>query len=477
MRKETVVAASSTSLAIVLALALLGMVNWLGFRHYVRSDWTGSQMYSLSDKSVNILRDLKDPVRVIVFMTSGSPLYTEAKELLSRYQATSPKVTVEYIDPDREPLRTQQLAQEFGVSVANTVVFAAADRKKYVTSDQLAEYDYSGYQMGQAPKMKAFKGEEQFTSAIMGVVNPKMPKIYFTTGHGEADPDGPAEGGLSQLKEVLKRDNLAVEKTNLLSGVAPEDCDLLVVAGPRATFAPNELTAFKAYLDRGGRVFVMLDPVLGERVAPSGLETLLKGYGVQVNEDLVVDPGRRLPFVGLESVYATDFRPHPVADAMQGLAVLLPVARSVTTVTAPGATSTILFTTSDQGWGETDLQSIAARKPVAKDAKDTQPPVSLGVAAQSESDKDKGWRLVVIGNSVFLSNAYEANAGNQNLALNAINWLVKREQALGIAPRAPEQVNLFLNASQMRNIVLISLVGLPGLAILAGVMVWWRRRR
>ncbi|HNX51185.1 MAG TPA: GldG family protein [Thermoanaerobaculaceae bacterium] len=477
MRKEIVVAASSTSLAVVLAVALLGMVNWLGFRHYVRSDWTGSQMYSLSDKSVNILKDLKDPVRVIVFMTSGSPLFTEAKELLSRYQAVSPKVTVEYIDPDREPLRTQQLAQEFGVSVANTVVFAAADRKKYVTSDQLAEYDYSGYQMGQAPKMKAFKGEEQFTSAIMGVVNPKMPKIYFTTGHGEADPDGPAEGGLSQIKEVLKRDNLGIEKTNLLSGVVPEDCDLLVVAGPRATFAPNELTAFKAYLDRGGRSFVMLDPVLGERAAPSGLETLLRGYGVQVNEDLVVDPGRRLPFVGLESVYATDFRSHPVADAMQGLAVLLPVARSVTTVTAPGATSTILLTTSDQGWGETDLQSIAARKPVAKDAKDTQPPVSLGVAAQSEGDKDKGWRLVVIGNSVFLSNAYEGNAGNQNLALNAINWLVKREQALGIAPRAPEQVNLFLNASQMRNILLISLVGLPGLAILAGVMVWWRRRR
>jgi ABC-type uncharacterized transport system involved in gliding motility auxiliary subunit len=325
--------------------------------------------------------------------------------------------------------------------------------------------------------MKAFKGEEQFTSAIMGVVNPTMPKIYFTTGHAEADPDGPSESGLSRVKETLKRDNLAVEKTNLLSGAVPGDCDLLVVAGPRAAFAPSELAAFKAYLDKGGRSFVMLDPVLGERVAASGLEAVLKGYGVQVNEDLVVDPGRRLPFVGLESVYVTDFRSHPVVDAMQGLSVLLPVARSVTTVTAPGASSTILLTTSDQGWGETDMASIAARRPVAKDAKDTQPPVSLGVAAQSESDKATGWRLVVIGNSAFLSNGYVDNAGNPNLALNAINWLVKREQALGIAPRSPEQVNLFLNAGQMRTIVLISLVGLPGLAILAGVVVWWRRRR
>jgi len=76
-----------------------------------------------------------------------------------------------------------------------------------------------------------------------------------------------------------------------------------------------------------------------------------------------------------------------------------------------------------------------------------------------------------------MMNGYVSNAGNPNLALNAINWLVKQEQALGIAPSTPEQVNLFLNASQMRNIVLISLVGLPLLAIAAGVAVWWRRRR
>lgn len=477
MQKDKVYTASSTGVAVILVLALVGMVNWLAYRHYARADWTSSKLYSLSDKSVNILSDLKDPVKVIVFMTPQTPMFTETRELLTRYQAVSRQVSVEYIDPDREPLRTRQLAQEFGVSAANTVVFVAGDRKKYVTADQLAEYDYSGYQMGQAPKMKAFKGEEQFTSSILGVVNPTSPKVYFTTGHGEHDPDGFGEDGLSQVKEALKRDNLTTEKANLLSGTVPADCDLLVVAGPRAAFAENEKTALKTYLDNGGRALVLLDPVLGPRAASSGLEELLKGYGVQVNDDLVVDPGRRLPFFDVSAVYVTDFRSHPVVEGMQGLAVLLPVARSVGTTTATGATSTTLLTTSDQGWGETDLAAILERRPVDKDANDTQPPVSLGVAAQSETDKDAGWRLVVIGNSAFMMNGYVSNAGNPNLALNAINWLVKREQALGIAPRTPEQVNLFLNASQMRNIVLISLVGLPVLAIAAGVAVWWRRRR
>jgi ABC-type uncharacterized transport system involved in gliding motility auxiliary subunit len=458
VRKERIAVASSATAGLVLAVALAGMVNWLGYRHYLRGDWTSSKIYSLSDKTTNVLKGIKDDVRVVVLMTPSTPLFTETKELLSRYEAVSPKLKVEFIDPDRDPLRTKQLAQEFGVSAANTVVFAAADRKKYVTSDQLADYDYSGMQMGQPPKLKGFKGEEQFTSAILGVVSPKVPKIYFVTGHGERDPDSAAEDGMSQLRELLKRDQL-------------------LIAGPKTPLTDVEKSTLSGYLEKGGRALVLLDPVLAKQQRPSGLEEFLKAYGVLVNDDLVIDPARKLPFFDLSAVYVSDFRSHPAVDGLQGLAVLLPVARSVTTVSAPGATSTILLTTSDKGWGETNLDRLVATGQAEKDAKDTPGPVSLGVAAQSEKDKDKGWRLVAFGNSAFATNAQIANAGNVNLALNAVNWLAKQEQALGIAARSPEQVQLFLSAAQMRNVFLISLVGLPVLAIALGVAVWWRRRR
>jgi ABC-type uncharacterized transport system involved in gliding motility auxiliary subunit len=477
MRRQNVLMASSITAAIALATALLLMVNWLSYRHYARADWTSSKLYSLSEKTQNILKSVTSPVRIVVFMTSATPLYGETKELLSRYQAASKLLSVEYIDPERDPLRTQTLAKDFGVSAANTVVFIAGDRKKYVTSDQLAEYDYSGYQMGQPPKMKAFKGEEQFTSAIMGVVNPKTPKVCFSTGHGERDLDGPGPEGLSQLKEGLKRDNLETEKANLLGGSVPDTCDMLVVAGPEAPFTEPEKAAFKAYLDKGGRAMVLLDPVLGGQQRPSGLEDMLKGYGVLLDNDLVVDPGRRLPFFDLSAVYVNEFRSHPVVEGMQGLAVILPVARSVSTVTATGATATTLLTTSAEGWGETDLAAIVERRQIGKDPKDVQGPVSMGVAAQSETDKDKGWRLVVFGNSAFVTNAQVPNVGNINLAQNAINWLVKRVEAIGIAPRNPEQVHLTLSEAQMRSIFLLSVVGLPLLAVALGVAVWWRRRR
>ncbi len=478
MRKDKIAVASSAAAGLVLAVALVGMVNWLGYRHYQRGDWTSSKIYSLSEKTRNILKGITKDVRVVVLMTPTTPLFGETKELLDRYQADSPKLKVEYIDPERDPLRTKALAQEFGVSTANTVVFACGDRKKYVTSDQLADYDYSGVQMGQAPKLKGFKGEEQFTSAILGVVSTKVPKVYFVTGHGEHDPDGFGGDGMSQFKEMLARDNLDIQKTSLLSGSVPTDCDLLVIAGPRAPYTDAELAALKAYLDKGGRALVMLDPLIGGEERPSGLEAVVKQYGVQVDDDLVIDPARRLPFFDLSAVYVTDFRSHPVVDGLQGLAVLLPVARSVTTVSAAGATSTILLTTSDKGWGQRNLKvNAAGQLEVKQSAGDVPGPVSLGVAAEAEKDKGSGWRLVVFGNSAFASNAQIANAGNANLGMNAVNWLARQEQALGIAPRTPEQVQLFLSGTQMRNVLLISLVGLPACAIALGVAVWWRRRR
>ena len=486
MSRAKVLTASTTAVAIILALALTLMVNWLGYRHYYRADWTAAKMYTLSDKTLSTLKALHNEVQVIVFMTPQTPLYEDTKELLQRYAAANPKVKLEFIDPDREPLRTQQLAQEFGVSAANTVVFAAEDRKKYVSSDQLAEYDYSGFQMGQQPRMKGFKGEEQFTAAILAVDNPRQPKVCVASGHGEHPLDDFGRSGLSQFKEALLRDNLQAEAVTLFAGTVPEGCDVLVIAGPTAPYTEGEKTALRSYLGGGGRLLVLLDPMLGGQQQSSGLEPLLQSYGIETRNSVVIDPARRLPFFDLSAVYAADFRAHPVTTGLEGLAVLLPVVRSVATVEAAGATSSILLATSEAGWGETNLTRLLASGEAGKDDADVPGPVPLAVAAEAKQDEavDKQgkvtatpWRVVVVGDADFLTNDYLVNAGNRSFALNAVNWLAQRDESLGIAPRQPEQVSLFLSQAQMRAITLISLVGLPGLAMVVGVAVWWRRRR
>ena len=493
MRKQALRYTTTGIIGVVLALALTAMVNWLAARHYLSADWTSSKMYSISDKTRSILADLGEEIRVVVFMTPASPLYDQVLELLNRYAAASDKMKVEYIDPDKEPLRTKQLAEQFGISVADTVVFSYGDRTKYVTSDQMAEYDYAAAQYGQAPTMRAFKGEEQFTSAILSLVAPDVPKVYFVTGHGEASlatagGGAPSDRSLAVLAEALKRANIEAVDTVLLSGEVPSDADVLAIVGPTRPFTEPELAALGAFVDRGGRLLVCLDPL----IEPAGtmratrLEGFLATHGIRVNDDLVVDPSRKLPFYDLSAVYLTDFPSHPVTQGLEGIAVLFSVARSLT---AEGAAAPVVIVeTSAEGWGERNLSQLLAGQPVARDGDDTPGPVAVGVVVEEgpvsgsspgdgEAPAEKpGSRIVVYGDSDFMADYEISNAGNLILAMNTINWLAAREQSLGIPPREVEQVSLFLSQQQLRTVLLITMLAMPGAAIVLGILVWRKRR-
>jgi ABC-type uncharacterized transport system involved in gliding motility auxiliary subunit len=217
------------------------------------------------------------------------------------------------------------------------------------------------------------------------------------------------------------------------------------------------------------------------------LEGLLADWGVEVNDDLVVDPSKRLPFYDLSAVYLTDFGSHPVTQGLEGVAVLFTVTRSLEPDTEAGAE--IIVSTSSEGWGETNLAQLLAGDPVALDEADNQAPAVVGVVvdgsptAESDlpegeeaDDSTAGHRLMVYGDSDFMADYEISNAGNLTLAMNSFNWLAAREQSLGIAPREVEQVNLYLSQQQMRNILLLVLLVMPGAAIILGILVWRRRR-
>ncbi len=488
MRQQAIRYTVSGMVAIILVFALTVMVNWLSARRWARVDWTSTQIYSLSDKTENIVADLDDEIKIVVFMTPATSMFDQIQELLERYKAASDKITVEYIDPEREPLKTTQLAEQYGVQVADTVVFSFGDRTKYVTSDQMAEMDYSGMQYGQGPTMRSFKGEEQFTSAILSLVAPDVPKVYFVTGHGEASVEGigggAADRGLSVLADTLKRENMETADTSLLTGEVPADADVLAIIGPTRAFTESEIEALDVFLDRGGRLLVALDPLIepAGTMRPTRLEALLAARGVVVHDDLVIDPSRRLPFYDLSAVYLEDFPPHPVTEGLEGFAVLLTVARSLG---VEGVEGRVLVRTSGEGWGETDLAMLLRGEPVALDDADNQPPAAVAVAVEAqvagpgeeaEVEDPVEYRLVVFGDSDFMTDLDISNAGNAILASNAFNWLAAREDLVGIPPRDVEQVSLFLTQQQMRNLLLLVLVAMPGAAILAGILVWRRRR-
>jgi len=509
-----VVRGSLLGAGVLLVAALVVIVNYFGWKYHARLDWTGSDFYTLSEQSENVLASLDRAGRdvdVVVFMEPVGELYEEVRELLSRYEAESSRISVRWLDPQRNPAEVQRLVDQYGVTT-RSVVFSTGDQRRAVSADELEEIDYSATQFGGQPEVSAFKGEQLFTNALVDLTQEEVPRVLFTTGHGELRLDRTAPRNLAGLVDVLGKDNFKLEEWSLRGADAvPEDADLVVIAGPTSSFFPSEIEVLDAYLTGGGRLLVMLDPVLapagGSSGASSGdsglletgLEPWLAGYGVDVGDDLVLEAdGSKLVLgYGPETFVVDDYTAHPVVGSLgeREIPLILSVARSVSAGTAPdGARALQLFRTSADAWGETDVTSTEELAPGGDDPRG---PLSLAVVVEAEDGADdqaageaadadgadgaksSGLRLAVIGDSDIAAAQLVANPGLGNAAFvgNLFNWMVERRALLGIPPKRPEQVRLSMSSTELRWSVLGVTVVLPALAILAGIWVWSRRRR
>lgn len=493
VNRRQLVRTGTLSAGVLLTIALLLIVNYFGWKYFQRFDWTGGDLYSLSEKTENILKDLDRDVEFVVFLSPEQrDLFEPTREVLDRYRAASTRVKVRIVDPEKNLIEAQQLAQRYNLTSTGVVV-ASGDDRRVVDSADLAELDFSAMQMGGEAQMTGFKGEQLFTSAILQLVEGKKPKILFVTGHGERSLDDRTPRGFAGAQEILGADNFEIEEwASLGKDAVPAGTDLVVIAGPTGTFSPPELNALAAFVDGGGRLLVLLDPTLGQAAGAglvnTGLEGWLTRYGVQVGANIVIDPPNGLPFFGPETFFVQSYGDHPIVAPFSqgGLSVFLNLARSVGAAANPGGlTVTELMRSSPEGWGETGLGQL---ENVQKDAADTQGPVPLAVAVERPAPEGgaeaagpnapKPLRLVVIGDSDFGANQLlQSRTENQVLLANAFNWLVEREALLGIPPKKTEQVKLNLTGGQMRTVFLLSLLVLPGLAIVSGALVYFRRRR
>jgi ABC-type uncharacterized transport system involved in gliding motility auxiliary subunit len=473
-------------LAQIAAVALLVcMVNWLVARHYFRVDWTRTGYYKLSEKTKQALATLKSPLQVVVFLPKGDQrdyiekTLQDVRNLLKEFEFYGKdKLRVEYVDAYRNLARARQLVHQYKLDSPNVVIFASGDRHKYVTLDEMVEIEQMGYMA--PPRVKAFKGEGAFLSAIQTIIEEEPPKVYFLTGHGERDPDDHDEpDGYSRVAGYIKRDNIVVHKWNLLEKqTLPADAGALIVAGPRTAFNETELHLLEAYLAKRGRLLLMLDPRYDANLQP-----LLKQWGVQADDDLVVSP-----LLGMINVTAlgTEYAPHPVTKKLDGVNTSFPYARSIRRVPRPQGVSTALPNTielvktpTEAGfWGETDPD---AQRVTFDAATDLPGPLPLAVAAEqgrtSEASLDIGIsRLVVVGTSSFVDN-HGLTGGNIDFFMSALNWLLQREQLAAVGPKTPEEFRLDMTPAQSRAVYVLAIAGLPlGVAGL-GVVVWARRRK
>jgi len=454
-------------------LALVAMVNYLASRHFVRFQWMADERYRLSPMTLKLLQTRTNQVKVIVFFDPDEALYASVKGLINEYQLACPKLDVEYVNYLLLTGRANWIKTQYQLSDADKdlVIFDCNGKKRIVRARELSDYDLQGIFAGKEAKRTSFKGEQFFTSAILGVTDPKPFKAYCLQGHGEHDPASEDEStGYLKFARVLEDKDIVVEPLSLLTNDVPADCQLLIIAGPRHTLSPEELERIDNYLNHGGRAFILLLNPGIEGVKKSGLEKTLANWGVAVGDGLVTDDTQAK--AGLNNVlYVGNFGQHDIVRPLAGsrLGLVFPHAvrpQAGASRAADTAKVVELAFTTERG-KEAGRAGGALPLMVAVE-KGTIP----GVAADTGST-----RLVVVGDSLFLVNAIIEFDANRDFESLAVNWLLDRVQLLAIGPRPIQEYKISLTQSQMSGARWILMGAMPGVVLLAGLLVWAGRRK
>ena len=290
--------------SIVVFLGILVAINYLGTRQNKRWDFTANQVFSLSDQTVKILRELEEPVTITVFDV-GLRLDMH-RDRLEEFQYHSNQVKVDFVDVDREPTRATNLK----VETVPAILVEHKGRTERVTSSN----------------------EQDLTNALIKAVTGRERKVYFTQGHSEKDLNSSERDGYSGLTEALKQDNFSFDTIVLITQkTVPDDATVLVIAGPSTDFFPPEIEALNAYVEKGGKVLVMLDPPAKAGANQPLLSKFLADWGITAGEDIVLDASGIGQFMGTDASVpvVAQYPSHAITQGMRELTAY-PMARSMT---------------------------------------------------------------------------------------------------------------------------------------------------
>ncbi len=495
-------------------LAILGLINFLAASHVERLDLTENQLFSLAPETQQLVRNLKQPVKVWVFVPQPS---ARDRELLASYRRQSDRLSYEFVDPNTQPSLVQRLEVKSGGDVIAEL--QPEGRKQYVqtiapnTSDSL---------VGEG----GYLSEVKLTSALEQLISNRQSYAYVIQGHGE-HPIDQSQGAISSAVKGLQDKNVTVKSLNLLeTATIPADANVLVLAGPQKPLLEPEIKALDGYMNGGGNLFVMVDPNTNP-----GLSTLLNAWGVTVDKRVAIDVSGRLAQLGPAFSSVSQYGNHPITKDFGNTLSIYPLAQPIDVKTQPDVKSTPLLFTSDRSWAESNVKEQPLKFDPASDrqgplvlgfalsrtatptvtptpaasptpspspspgasAKPSSPSPSAPLPSPSPSatansttanstnkaadQKPKESRLVVIGNSRFAEDGAINQGINGDVFINSVRWLSHSDdQSLSIRPKEPKNRRFGLSSQQANLATWIAIAILPLLGFGSAFAVWWRRR-
>ncbi|MBE2183450.1 MAG: GldG family protein [Anaerolineae bacterium] len=470
----------NSTITIVTALLLIGIIALtylLLTQAAFTLDMTQNRNFTLSSETKQLLNRINRPIQLTGFYTSRNLRSREVDEQFFRQYTVESDglIHVQYIDPEESPA----MANAYGATFDGQLFISYLDAEGNVDSSSLARVP------------RGVNQERDITQAISRLLMAGSIKVYFETGLGERETLDSGTEGLTGINSGIQESGMITAPLNLAEiaengGGIPSDAAAVIFARPLRDLTQSEVDVISRYLDRGGSLLIMSDVLFTDDafLKEDGVfnQYLWDNYGIRALDAAVVDPDAsgQTPLDIISAAVFTDTdigaRLDPSADTPTLFRLARPVEVNLTSAPPNVANGRVIMTTTS-GWGETDLAALGATNTYSFDAaSDITGPVSTVVWSSNLTNDS---RIVLIGDSDFVTNGQVLNGGNGILFTDSLVWISHYGEQIEFAPQAfaAGLPTIFVSQQQIDFVVFLTVLLMPAAMLVAGLSVWGRRAR
>ena len=470
-------------------------------------DMTSTALFSISSDTKKMLKKLDSDITIYVMAPKTSADST-IKKTLERYQSTSKHIKVEYKDTTLYPNFYQKYTDAAPTSNSLIVVNEKTSKSKVVDYNDIYVSDSYSYYTSGSNNASSYDCEGQLNSAISYVRSNTTYKIYQIEGHDEAVTDTTNFGSDSNLKDIVSKYNAEIESIKLVNRteITTDECAALLILGPKKDYTEDEAKIVINYLNNGGKAIIGLENLTSQGVDKPNFNSILKEFGINVQSGVVAENNT--------SYYSTQYGPwFAFADGITGYAsglssyVFAPYTSGLKQVkdSDDSITYTALASTSSDSVLKTNASKATTYK---KESGDVDGPFDIVVSVEktvtttkSNDDSNKSSdtsnsseensdstdetttntaSLLVFGSVYSLSDTMDNSVSQSNTQIvnNALKDYIDTEvETVSVPAKSLSSEQLTVTESGSRLFGILISVVIPVIILLAGIVVWVRRRK
>lgn len=450
------------SLAMMAAMVGFNLIVSLLPETAMKIDTTSEGLYTVSAQTEQVLADLKEDINIYLIVQPGEE-DDYIVNLLGRYAQISDHIKVAHVNPLTNPLFTQQYT---GETVENNgVIVEGVQRSKLVQKADMYSYgfDYTYY-----TNATVFSGESKITGAISYVTDAHVSAVYMLTGHGE-------EALPRRLAEAISTENIELASVSLVSENLPQDASAVMIISPKSDISAEEKDKLSGYLDGGGRLLVV------SGFAEPGLDNLyalMAAFGMEPVKGVVIEGSGAHSISGSSYSLLPDIQPHDITNPLlEGKAdVVVPIAMGIREIQGHRSSLVVtpLLMSSEKSYSKADPNNTET---FDREEGDISGPFALGLAAE-ESYGDTNIRLAWYGSDMMILEDVDdiVSGSNTDLFVNTLGWMCEKKSSINVRPKSTLTSYLTIPTTFKNVMGTVITVVLPAAALIAGGVVYMRRR-